>query len=322
MNILTPLNAISTVANCTGHSNCSLPPTVHQALSILSPHYRHAWLIWIACTLITCIFGTLANGVLLTVTIVYKKIRDSSSSALIVHSIIVDLYISAVVAPVISILGYLGPQYRLPDQFCRFFGLGFYGLYYVHVWAGCVLAFQRLLATCWPMSYAKFTKKPVLICMIIFPWAMSISISIFPMFNFGTKIVQSSLAGGCTLVTSGHNVSILNSFALYFPSVLMGLFYIVLLTRTLLVLREKTSQGKAGYLLQRRLEISCMLFVSFLWFCVSMYPLTLVLAFFPRQFNTNIALHLVPRYLTASYSCLNPVTIFPTFIQCSVRHFK
>jgi 7 transmembrane receptor (rhodopsin family) len=278
--------------------------------------YRKSWLIWLTCVLITSFFGVLANTLLLLTSLLYREIRQTSSCPLIVHCIILDLYLSAVVAPVNCILAYLGPKQYLPPQFCRFFGLGFYSIYGVHVWAACVLAFQRLVATFSPHQYDRFTTRKAMIVMIALPWLLTIVTNLFPIFEIGTKVEKATFAGGCSFVTAGLSTSIYHTFVMYLPSVLMGLFYVAILIRTAIGFYRKTSETGPGNsssksahttALHRRFEISKMLFVSFLWFCVSSYPLTLALAFFQRHYTTNIGTQLVTRYLIASYSALNPV---------------
>ncbi|OQV25461.1 hypothetical protein BV898_00402 [Hypsibius exemplaris] len=282
-------------------------------LTVLSPAYRQSWLIWLIFTLLTCLFGAIANVILLVVTIFYKKIRNSASSALIVHCTALDLYMSTVVAPVNSILAYLGPKQYLPYMFCRFFALGFYSFYYLHVWAGCCLAFQRFMATWFPIEFHRFTTRRSLAVMIALPWVLTMMMVLFPSLEIGTKTAASNYSGGCTLVDAGHGTSVFYTFTLYLPSAMIGVFYIMILGRTLMVLRGKVllpANSKIAFALKRRLEISKTLFVSFLWFCVSMYPLTLAVTYFPRLFGTDLALHLITRYLVVSYSCLNPLFYF------------
>ena len=121
-------NSCIIVENCSRNEVCIHSPLHRDSSSDAS------WLIWVICTLITCLFGSCANATLLAVNLTYRKIRTLSSAALIVHCLALDLYISTVVAPVDAVLGYLGPGHCLPRQFCRFYGLGFYNVYYIHVW--------------------------------------------------------------------------------------------------------------------------------------------------------------------------------------------
>lgn len=289
--------------------------------------YPRSWLGWLICTVLTCCFGLFANALLLTITLTYRKIRDSSSAALILHCTAVDLYLSVVVA-VDCGRAYLGPRQWVPRDFCRFYGLWYYGVYAVHVWAACMLAFQRLVATLLPQQYRWFARKPVLAAMIALPWLLIVTIHLFPIFGLGIRIVDAGFAGGCTVapLAADHGdptkLFVFYTFFLYLPTALSGLFYVIVLGRTWLILHRQqirnsvspqqaatTNNGSAhtAIILRRRLEISRTLFLSFVWFCMSQYPLTLAAIFFPVQYHNDIALNLVTRYLIDCYSCLNPV---------------
>lgn len=77
-----------------------------------------------------------------------------------------------------------------------------------------------------------------------------------------------------------------DSFAVLLPSALMGAMYttvlaksaVELLVRKCLVTRE---QNSSMTLLRPYFQIIKILFVLFVWFCVSMYPLSIAIAFFP-----------------------------------------
>ncbi|OQV12850.1 hypothetical protein BV898_12871 [Hypsibius exemplaris] len=287
------------------------------ALPLLDPKYAGAWLAWLIVQLLICLFGTVANAVLILVTCLYRKIRESSSSPLIIHCTALDLYLSAVVSPLTTILAYLGPGQYLPPNFCRYSAIGFFIFYYIQVWAACCLAFQRLIATLFPLHYQKFVTTRALVIMFVFPWLLNLLINIFPTLRIGTESTEWRQVGGCTFVPHGHSTSIFHSFSLYLPSVLIGSFYVLILGRTVYVLRFRRDSrtGKNApfaALLRRRLEISKTLFVSFLWMCLAMYPLTFALSFAPTVFGRNIYAHILIRLFFSSYSSLNPIFYFLT----------
>ena len=310
-------NATAMAINSTSVSNTGLSP--------LSPSiYLRSWFAWVICTLITNVFGVLANATLMFITLTYKKIRDSSSSVLILHCIALDLYISLVAAPVDSLLGYLGPGQWLPRNFCHYYGLLSYSWYYVHVWASCVLAFQRLMATLMPHTYDRRTRKPVLAVMIATPWLLILVMQVFPLVGIGIRFIRPGNQGGCTIAPlvedhgSPVRLFIFYTFCTYLPTVLTGLFYVIILARTVFVLRRRSgtvgakgadTRTSTANILKRRLQISKMLFLSFLWFCAAQYPLTIAAIFFGPQRNASIALNLTTRYLMMSYSSLNPVIV-------------
>ena len=163
----------------------------------------------------TCAFGVLANATVFIVTLSYRKIRDSSSSALILRCIALDLYVSFISAPVISLLGYLGPKRWLPKDFCKFLSLGFYVVFHVHIWATCMLAFQRLIATLLPPHYAKFTRKRVLAGMIAFPWLFSVMMHLFPIFDVEIRYADADYKGGCSVFPLAGDKSLVKMVVFY-----------------------------------------------------------------------------------------------------------
>jgi hypothetical protein len=286
---------------------------------LFSPVHRQAWVIWIAMIAATVVFGVVANLILLLASATTREIRKKSSTPLILHCTILDLYMSVVV-PVNNTLGFLGPSWNvhLPRNFCRFFGLWFYSAYGLHAWAACFVAFQRLVATLVPHSYAKFTTRKATATMLILPWIVVALINLFNVLEIGSKTATSKFAGGCTTVPAGvgGDVMLYHAFSLYLPSALMGAMYFFLLMKTAYELTIKSREPElveatkhtTVWIIKRRFQISKMLCVSFLWFCLSMYPLPIAIAYFPKMFNENIWVHLTVRYLVASYSCLNPVS--------------
>jgi hypothetical protein len=95
----------------------------------------------------------------------------------------------------------------------------------------------------------------------------------------------------------------------------MGAMYVAIMGKTAYELPFKSSvspgvssaQRNTLLLVKRRFRISKVLFLSFLWFCASMYPLPIAIAYFAKEFSRNIQVHLTVRYLI-SYSCFNPVS--------------
>ena len=75
---------------------------------------------WIVASLLTNGFGIVSNTLLILSLLVHKPLRQSSSCSLIIHSIAIDLYATAVAIPIDTIPVYLGPDWPLPKNFCRY----------------------------------------------------------------------------------------------------------------------------------------------------------------------------------------------------------
>ncbi|OQV22837.1 hypothetical protein BV898_03270 [Hypsibius exemplaris] len=135
---------------------------------------------WFAATVVTNGFGVIANIILLLSLTVYKPLRRSASSALIIHCIAIDLCATVVAVPIDTIPVFLGPTWPLPLTFCKYQGLYLYITYVASQYASTVLAFHRLTAAIVPHKFHIFTTKLALAWMILLPWLLSTAINIFP----------------------------------------------------------------------------------------------------------------------------------------------
>ena len=235
----------------------------------------------------------------------YPPLRKSSSSPLIMHCIIIDLYITLVAAPAVIIPFYLGPTYPLPESVCKYQSLYMYNAYAAGMVASCVVALHRLIATMLPNYFKLFTKRFAIFFMVILPWIVATLINIFPAIGVGTKIVRSPTSGGCVVVTlTGSSMLVASIFGYYLPTVLMGVAYVIVLGKTSyeVYYRKKVSRS-----LRRRLEISRMLFVSFLWHCLTVYPSVIIMTFYLKELIANYQLQLTIKWLGNSFSAVNPV---------------
>ncbi|OQV12495.1 hypothetical protein BV898_13221 [Hypsibius exemplaris] len=271
-------------------------PTDSQNVQLLS---------WLVGLILTNAFGTVANTVLLLVMFVHKSLRRSSSCSLIVHCITIDLYLAAVVQPIFSIPIYLGPLHRLPRYFCQFQPLSVYSVYTAGMYASSNLAIHRLFATVWPQKFTVLTGKPVLVGLIVSPWILALGVNIFPTLELGIAMGRNPDSGACQFVETGlgqYPLLISTLFAVYIPTAVTGVCYLLIMAKTYGEVREKK-----GRYVQRRLEISRTLFLSFVWHCLTMYPPSVVMAFYADDYAGHFALQLGMHWLIMSFSAMNPV---------------
>ena len=255
--------------------------------------------------MVTNFFGSAANIILLLAMIRCPPLRKSSSSALIMHCIIIDLCTTLLAMPSMMITSQIGAVYNLPETACKFQSLYVYIVFPLNMYASCILAIHRLIATIFPRKFDYFTKKPAIIFMIIFPWIVAFIIDVFPAFQIGSKVVKNlSGSGGCIVITTKRFSLIVSTiFGYYVPTILIGVSYVIVLCKTkYAVHRRRTSRS-----LRRRLEISRMLFVSFLWHCITIYPAMVFVTLFLKQFTEYQSLQLAIKWLGSSFSAVNPV---------------
>ncbi|OQV11797.1 hypothetical protein BV898_13922 [Hypsibius exemplaris] len=263
---------------------------------------------WIISVLVTNILGGVANVLLLISLFVYRPLRRSSSWALIVHCIAIDLWMTTVSVPNATIPVYLGPHYPLSRAFCTYQNLYVYSAYVAGFYAECVLAIHRLVATVLPHHFHLLTKKSAIISIIISPWIVSVLLNIFAVLGVGMEMVRNVKSGGCstgpTASSSVNSVLFYSVFGVYFPTGVMGVCYAVVLGKTIRDVRRKANVSRV---LARKWEISRTLFLSFAWHCITIYPIYVTVGFFERAYAENLALQLTLRWLTNSFSAINPV---------------
>ena len=254
--------------------------------------------------ILTNFCGACLNILLLLAMIRSPQLRKSSSSALIMHCIIIDLYSTIVGIPASAITSQIGRDHRLPESACRYQTLYIYMPVSANMYAACVVALHRLIATILPRHFTLLTRKSAMIVMIVFPWIVAFTINIFPVLQIGIKMLPSPDGKSCSIVLINKSAVFLSTlFGYYIPTVLIGVSYVVVLGRTGYdAYRKRTSRS-----LRRRLEISRMLFVSFLWHCITVYPPAILLTVYLKEFAANYHLQLAIKWLSCSFSAVNPV---------------
>jgi hypothetical protein len=266
---------------------------------------------WIITVLLTNTLGTLVNILLLLALVIHRPLRRSSSCALIAHCVVIDLYTTAVTVPTATIPVYLSATYNLPKHFCKYQSLFIFMAYGAGMYASSILAIHRLVATIFPRYFKVLTRKPIIACMIVLPWIVTMTLNVFPAVESGLKLSRANSSGGCSYISTRKNengpIFLYTIFGTYFPTAVMGISYLIVLLKTSIDLRAK----RVSQALRRRLEISRMLFLSFLWHCIAIYPIIILITFFPKELAANVPLLLVSRWMSNSFSAINPVCVPP-----------
>ena len=255
--------------------------------------------------LLTNIFGAAANIILLLAMVRFPELRKSSGSALIMHCIIIDLYTTVVAVPSMIITSRIKAVYNLPESACKDQSLYLYIAYSATMYASCVVALHRLVATILPRHFSFLTKKSAIITMILLPWVVAFSINIFPALQIGVKIIKSP-SGGCEVVAIKASSLLWSTvFGYYLPTGLIGISYVIVLGKT----SYDVYHRRGSRSLRRRLEISRMLFVSFLWHCITIYPAAILVSVFLKEIIKHLQLQLAIKWLGSSFSAVNPVGV-------------
>ncbi|OQV23012.1 hypothetical protein BV898_03062 [Hypsibius exemplaris] len=276
-------------------------------------------LTWTVSVLITSICGALANVLLLLTLILHKPLRQSSSSSLIIHTVCLDLYICAFAVPVSAIPIYLGPRYELPWWVCRFQSLYIDVVYHTEIYAATMLAFHRLIATVSSRLFVRMTTKTAIVWMIALPWVIAMVNNLLPAVGrMGFRMVDNHSGGGCTFAYSGRGVTFALAYTVlgvYIPTAVMGASYALFLLKTCC---HHSGPQKSSRVRRRRLELSRTMLILFVWHCVSLYPISIMVGVFPQLYLfASLEIQLAVKFLNYSCSAVNPV-----FCWCSSKLFQ
>ncbi|OQV23008.1 hypothetical protein BV898_03058 [Hypsibius exemplaris] len=263
---------------------------------------------WAIAVLLTNGCGALANVLLLLTLILHKSLRRSASSFLIIHTVCLDLYICAFAVPVAVIPTYLGPTYQLPRGFCKYQTLYVHMMYQAEMYAATMLALHRAVATVSPRVFGRMTTKAAISWMIGLPWMIASVNSLLPAVgNLGYRQVDNHLNGGCTfsITSRGAAVALANTVVgVYIPTAVMGASYAMFIVKTCC---HHSGSQRSSRNRQRRMELSRTMLILFVWHCVALYPVSIMLGLFPQQYLSNVGLQLIFKFFVYSFSAINPV---------------
>jgi 7 transmembrane receptor (rhodopsin family) len=277
------------------------------------PHlgYRAMFLTWLSLVLIGNLFGGVASILIAVTTLTYKPLRSCSSSALMAHCAILDAIRSLVIYPVLSLFAFFAPYHKFPVSACRYIAAPAYAFVYANYWAYCSLAINRFFAAVFPHHYRYLTTTSAKVIVNILPWFLSGILLTFPFFEIGANFTFTEPWNACIVGPLHNYVSgAILALGTYFPCAVCGLCYVTLLIRARITRRRVVSPtGLQGSLakVQRRYDMSRILFFCFLWTFSSLLLLMLAISWFPALIGNYVVqtwLRL-PQFLSSAF---NPVS--------------
>ncbi|OQV23641.1 hypothetical protein BV898_02384 [Hypsibius exemplaris] len=269
--------------------------------------------LWLSVVLIGNIFGGIANVIIAVVTLNYKPLRICISSPLIAHCAILDSLRALVVYPGVSLLAYLAPDYpAFPAAACRYIGGIGSLIVFTTNWAYCCLAGHRFCAAIFPHHFHYLSRRCIAVAINCLPWLLSLLFLAFPVFEIHVKFVYTRPWSACVLGPLGGLVSgLFIAVVTYLPCAVSGFCYVVICLNAWLMsssLKKTTPKmARIRGTLQRRFQISRLLFVCSLFTVVMTLPLPLALAWFPAYFTTNFVAQMwvrLPQFLASAF---NPI---------------
>ncbi|OQV23009.1 hypothetical protein BV898_03059 [Hypsibius exemplaris] len=234
------------------------------------------------------------------------------------HTVCLDLYINAFAVPISAIPFYLDSLFQPPAWFCQYQPLYVQIVYQVEMYAATILALHRLIATVSPRLFACLTTTRAMFWMNAIPWMVAfVNNLLLAIGQTGYGLVNNSLGGACMYSLSKKGVNFAMAYTvigIYIPTAVMGLSYGLFLLTTRI---HNSGPQRSSRIRRRRLELSRTMLILFVWHCVSLQPVSIMVAVFPQIYRTNLELQLTFRFLANSCSAINPV-----FCWCSSKLFQ
>ena len=155
-------------------------------------------------------------------------------------------------------------------------------------------------------SYMACITRNLTILALVFPWFMGIVLNISAVPGLG---LQTKSFGGCLpSPATSKMMDLMVILGTYVPCTVIGMSYITVLIKAKMSLRRKPGDGGHHLVLLKRYEVSKMLFICFLWFCIANFPVPVTFAFFPVQYVSSPRTQLAFKGLQYVSSAVDPVS--------------
>ena len=281
--------------------------------------YSYATKVWLAAMIIISICGTVLN-ISLFIAIFSRPQLRKGSGVLILHYVFLEIFISTVSFPIVTISTFMAQFQPLTPNFCNWSILFYYLFVHCASWSALIIGCNRFIAMVFPHNYTFWSKKPALFGFIFLGWIVVFCVDFPPFFGIGGQFVPNKPWGACgTKVTSAVFNSITVAFTTTIPVGLLGLLYLIIFLKVFVewfshrrTVYENTAthhrqKDNKRLLFERRFRCCKMLFGSFLWISICCLPAPLGSSAFSKQYASVPFLSLVFRGLSLFGYAFNPV---------------
>ncbi|GAU91731.1 hypothetical protein RvY_03934 [Ramazzottius varieornatus] len=263
---------------------------------------------WVSSQLIITLFGTIANGLVVTAICRFKEVWHKFNLLLLslaTSSLLFNTFTIPTAALVLISRSYTSV---IPVTWCRYFTYVQHSSSFVTTLSVCSISINRFVAVLFPVFYRKLYTRYTVAIFALPCWILPYVVGIFAMMEITGKYVALPPFGFCSS-TGIHGFLVVTLFV-YIPTALMGTCYCAIFVK-LFVSRRTTvnaenSRKELKWILRRR-RTSLAMFLSFLVFCCTYYPTTIHYAISPQSSRNDPALFLWLRSLFYTATKLNPI---------------
>lgn len=274
---------------------------------------------WFAVMMTLSVTGTAINAMTLTVIFFQDKLR-SGSGLLIAHSLFLYGCMCAIHFPVftLTLYGKRVWHWTITDHHCTYITSINMATAYTVNWCDACLALNRLLAVNVSDYYTWWSSRKVTVANLVLCWGFGIFLALLACFGIGGKYALLPV-GACNLIPVGVGGVVVFAFGVYVPVGLVGLFYGILFLRVFClkyrsIRRVSTATESVNKrvfaftrTMKRRINLAQMLFGSFLWYCLCLFPAPIMNSFFRSVYFSSPLIFLWLRLVFACGYAVSPV---------------
>lgn len=263
--------------------------------------------LWFWCMVLLSLAGGISNGGLMFLILNTKKLR-SGSGFLIAHLLFVDGTLCLVHELILTISTYyFAPYAPLNDTFCRYTVFAFYTTINAANWTSLLIGVNRYIAIFYPHKYYLWSRKSVIISMMLTAWTVGIGCNLLGVFEIAAYFTPTRPWGTCGVIFIRKDLyQGFSTVGFTGPLLIVGGIYLY----TMITVRCSSLNGqvmdqkvaaecnlRANMVFRRRYRSAVMLFVSHIWYFVCLMPAPLASTLYPAEYTSNALLSLVLRVL-------------------------
>ncbi|OQV17358.1 hypothetical protein BV898_08607 [Hypsibius exemplaris] len=273
--------------------------------------------IWICVAYVISFVGSVFFVLLLLTFLINRDVKNGSGM-LLLHLTVVEFTLVGILFPVQNTFTFLGARGTPVEHLnCGLAVLVVVTTQHAGNWSSLFLSIMRFLASVLPYAYKEVTVRWKLLVLIILSWSISLSINLPIYFGYGGQFIRAMPFRDCAAQSSnrtGVYFPIWLTLGSYFPVAATTLVYITLFVRlraqSAWVSPEDVSLDRLRQhgVIRRRLVITRMLCVFWLWYCLCYLPSTVAVVLFPLlTWRNQISLRLWAKILQLSGYAFSPV---------------
>ncbi|OQV16132.1 Calcium permeable stress-gated cation channel 1 [Hypsibius exemplaris] len=272
------------------------------------------------CKYLLGLSGGLANLFLIVVVCLQTSTISAGVKWLVVQYSFAYFSISLIMYPVRDTM-IMGTQFNFTvplSQYCPHFAAANTVCWALANWTEVCLAFNRLVAICFPHQYAYLKPKMAVVVCLLFAWVMAFLAALPATYAWpGRKPLSEKNLRDCTILDAGVSSQFVTTWETFIPYSMVGLMSATILVKAAQMNRKRIVRDVNSKIDRRqmtthgrRMKLAVMLVASFVWNCVCNMPFLILTTGMGTLLKANPSLGLWVRLLRNLQVALSPLVFF------------